>query len=243
MPFCAQMRQGNACELCRRIREDADSRAARAQLSQRGADVGVSPEVDRCTLLGEALQQLPPIRQLLSNASTSTRKRRRASSSQSRQSGSVSPSAERLIATAFIVRAAGARRACRAATPTASIATSTGEAWRPRTKYWCSSSVAAYAIPTASASGFAAQRPVEQRAENGVLRHVRALPQDRVPRSEAGRKARDRGEREDDGGPHDDRKPDREESRSSHRRPMLVSGHKPASGKGIRCKSGTVPPL
>jgi len=24
---------------------------------------------------------------------------------------------------------------------------------------------------------------------------------------------------------------------------MLVSGHKPASGKGIRCKSGTVPPL
>ena len=28
-----------------------------------------------------------------------------------------------------------------------------------------------------------------------------------------------------------------------HRRPMLVSGHRPASGKGIRCKSGTVPPL
>jgi hypothetical protein len=27
------------------------------------------------------------------------------------------------------------------------------------------------------------------------------------------------------------------------RRPMLVSGHKPASGKGIRCKTGTVPPL
>jgi hypothetical protein len=26
-------------------------------------------------------------------------------------------------------------------------------------------------------------------------------------------------------------------------RPMLVSGDKPASGKGIRCKSGTVPPL
>jgi hypothetical protein len=24
---------------------------------------------------------------------------------------------------------------------------------------------------------------------------------------------------------------------------MLVSAHKPASGKGIRCKSGTVPPL
>jgi hypothetical protein len=24
---------------------------------------------------------------------------------------------------------------------------------------------------------------------------------------------------------------------------MLVSGHKPASGKGIRCKTGTVPPL
>ena len=26
-------------------------------------------------------------------------------------------------------------------------------------------------------------------------------------------------------------------------RPMLVSGRKPASGKGIRCESGTVPPL
>ena len=88
-----------------------------------------------------------------------------------------------------------------------------------------------------------AQRPVEQPAENGVLRQVRALAEDRVPRPEPGREARDRREREDDGGPDEDGKPDREESRSGHRRPMLVSGHKPASGKGIRCKSGTVPPL
>ena len=88
-----------------------------------------------------------------------------------------------------------------------------------------------------------AERPIQERAEDRVLGQVRALAQDRVPRSEAGRKARDRREREDDGGPDEDGKPDGEESRSGHRRPMLVSGHKPASGKGIRCKSGTVPPL
>src|SRR5919204_6015326 len=36
------------------------------------------------------------------------------------------------------------------ATPAASIATSTGEAWRPLTKCWCASSLIAYAIPAAS---------------------------------------------------------------------------------------------
>ena len=41
----------------------------------------------------------------------------------------------------------------------------------------------------------------------------------------------------------DDRQPDRERAAIAATAPMLVSRHKPASGKGIRCKSGTVPPL
>src|SRR6185295_12619549 len=137
------MRQGDASELSRCIGEDADSRAARAQLSQRGADVGVPPEVDRRTLFREAFQQLPPIRQLVIE---------RADVDTKAAAGVVEPVAperpgvsERREADHHRLHRSRSRSqiSIPTATPTASIATSTGEAWRPRTKYWCSSSVAA----------------------------------------------------------------------------------------------------
>jgi len=45
----------------------------------------------------------------------------------------------------------------------------------------------------------AAERPVEQGAEDRVLGHVRALAEHLVPAAEAARKRRDRGQREDHG--------------------------------------------
>jgi hypothetical protein len=71
----------------------------------------------------------------------------------------------------------------------------------------------------------AAERPVEQGAENRVLGHVRALAQHLVPGAETARKRRDRGEREDDAGPENDRRPEAETASQGHRTAMIGSAH------------------
>src|SRR2546422_4912978 len=82
----------------------------------------------------------------------------------------------------------------------------------------------------------------EQQAENRVLGHVRTLAKHGVPGAEARPEVGDRGEREDHRRPEDDRQPGGNGARSRHGA-MLVSAPIKASGKGNRCKSGTVPPL
>jgi len=71
----------------------------------------------------------------------------------------------------------------------------------------------------------AAERPVEQGAEDRVLGHVRALAQHLVRCAETARKRRDRGEPEDDGGPENDRRPEAETASQGHRKAMIGSAH------------------
>jgi hypothetical protein len=71
----------------------------------------------------------------------------------------------------------------------------------------------------------AAERPVEQGAEDRVLGHMRALPQHLVPGAETARQRRDRGQREDDAGPENDRRPEAETASQGHRRAMIGSAH------------------
>jgi hypothetical protein len=63
----------------------------------------------------------------------------------------------------------------------------------------------------------------QERAEDGVLGHVRALSQHLVPDAEPARERRDRGEREDHARPEDDRPPERKSAGKSHRRAMIGS--------------------
>jgi hypothetical protein len=71
----------------------------------------------------------------------------------------------------------------------------------------------------------AAERPVEQGAEDRVLGHVRALAQHLVPGAETARKRRDRGQPEDDAGPENDRRPKAETASQGHRTAMIGSVH------------------
>src|SRR5262245_56347287 len=146
------MRQRDPCELLRRSREHANAHAGGVQASQCAGHLGVAAEVDRRTLFREALEQVTPVRQLLVEGGDVHAKATR---------GVVEPVApERLDVTergeVDSDRLHRSRTCSHASipsdSPTASIATSTGDAWRPRTKYWWSSSVAAYAMPTAKAS-------------------------------------------------------------------------------------------
>jgi hypothetical protein len=68
-----------------------------------------------------------------------------------------------------------------------------------------------------------ADRAVEQRAEDRVLGHVRALAEHLVPGAETARKRRDRGEPEDDPGPEDDRSPELDSAPKAHRGAMIGS--------------------
>jgi hypothetical protein len=69
----------------------------------------------------------------------------------------------------------------------------------------------------------AAERPVEQGAEDRVLGHVRALAENLVGCAETARKGRDRGQPEDDAGPENDRRPEAETASQGHRRAMIGS--------------------
>jgi hypothetical protein len=69
----------------------------------------------------------------------------------------------------------------------------------------------------------AAERPVEQRAEDRVLGHVRALAEHLVRRAEPARERRDRGQPEDDAGPENDRRPEAESASQGHRATMIGS--------------------
>jgi hypothetical protein len=71
----------------------------------------------------------------------------------------------------------------------------------------------------------AAERPVEQGAEDRVLGHVGALAQHLVPGAETARQRRDRGEPEDDAGPENDRRPEAETAAQGHRTAMIGSVH------------------
>jgi hypothetical protein len=71
----------------------------------------------------------------------------------------------------------------------------------------------------------AAERSVEQGAEDRVLGHVRALAQHLVRGPETARERRDRGQPEDDGGPENDRRPEAETASQGHRRAMIGSAH------------------
>ena len=116
------------------------------------------------------------------------------------------------------------------ARPAASIATSKGEAWRPRTNAWCTSSVTAYAKPIRKRRQLAPERAVEQQREDRVLGRVRALAQHRVPDAEVGPEARHRGEGEDHGRPEDDRAPDCESRGSS----STANGRLPPARRAVR---------
>ena len=85
------------------------------------------------------------------------------------------------------------------------------------------------------------ERALQESAENGVLAQVRELAQDEVPRAEACAETRHRGEREDDRRHEDDGRPEAESCCRHH--PMIGSSLTRERGEGIRCKSGTVPPL
>jgi hypothetical protein len=69
----------------------------------------------------------------------------------------------------------------------------------------------------------AAERPVQERAEDRVLGHVRALAEELVPGAEPARERRDRGQPEDDAGPDHDRRPEAEAAGKSHRGAMIGS--------------------
>jgi len=71
----------------------------------------------------------------------------------------------------------------------------------------------------------AAERPVEQGAEDRVLGHVRAFAQHLVPGPETARQRRDCGQPEDDAGPENDRRPEAETASQGHRRAMIGSAH------------------
>jgi hypothetical protein len=71
----------------------------------------------------------------------------------------------------------------------------------------------------------AAERPVEQGAEDRVLGHVRALAEQLVPGAETARKRRDRGEPEDHAGPEDDRRPEADSPSQCHRATMIGSAY------------------
>ena len=57
-----------------------------------------------------------------------------------------------------------------------------------------------------------AERPQQEAAEDGELGRVGELPQHEIPRPEPGAEIGHGGEREDDGGPEDDRRPEAERS-------------------------------
>ena len=129
------------------------------------------------------------------------------------------------------------------ATPTESIATSSGEPTRPGTKSWCTSSEIAYATPAANAARSSRERAQEQRAEHGELAGMGDLAEHEIPRSETGAEVGDGGEGEDDGGPEDDRRPEAQRSGDRHAAMVGSRSTHTEHGEGTRCKSGTVPPL
>ena len=79
--------------------------------------------------------------------------------------------------------------------------------------------------------GRVANGAVEKRAEQRVLRRVRDLPQDEVPRAEAGAEIRHGREREDDCGPENDRDP-RADAGCGHAQSVV-----PRRGDGPKCRS------
>jgi hypothetical protein len=71
----------------------------------------------------------------------------------------------------------------------------------------------------------AAERAVEEGAEDRVLGHVRAFAQHLVPDAEAARERGNRGQPEDDAGPDGNRRPEAESPSQGHRATMIGSAH------------------
>src|SRR6266545_920341 len=123
-----EMGEGDLGKLLGDVREDADLRPRSMQTTKRIGHLGIAPEIDGCALLGEALEQLPPVRELLLQGGHVDAEA---------PSGILEPVApERLdVADRAEVDGDGLHRSrtrsqisIPSATPTASIATSTGEA-------------------------------------------------------------------------------------------------------------------
>src|SRR5690242_11307465 len=150
------MREGDASQALRCGAEYAHAHAGPMQPPQRSRHVGVTAEVDGGPLLGVALEQLRPIRQLLvERGHVHTEAARRVLDPVVPERLDVAEGAE-LDSNRLHDCRTRSQTSMPSASPTASMPTSMGDAWRPRTKCWWNSSVAAYAMPTASAS---ASRP------------------------------------------------------------------------------------
>ena len=60
-PRRADVRERDLGELARRVGEDADPHTRRLQAAELRARLGARPEVDRSAVVGEALQERPPV--------------------------------------------------------------------------------------------------------------------------------------------------------------------------------------
>ena len=214
----AELRERDARELERRVREDDDARAVRLERAQRRAHLGRRPQVDGRAVLGEAFEQRSPVAGAArvelgrgGDAVLRAAPRRRARARRPRASRARAGACRR--ARPGRSRPSSSRRFCapgrhadrdadrvdqdveRRARPAARR--SAGAARRsPRS-----------AIPSASAGSSSRTARSEQRAEERVLGAVRELAQHEVPACRGRCRDRDRGEREDDARPEQDRAP------------------------------------
>ena len=135
------MGERDAGELLRGVGKDADLDAAGVQAAQLLGNIRVAAQVNGRPLLREALEQRPPVRQLLVEGADVDAVPARGVLEP------VSPERFRVAERAELDgdRLHRGRRRSHSsipsATPTASMPTSIGEACRPRTKCWWSSSV------------------------------------------------------------------------------------------------------
>ena len=251
----AELRQRDARELLRRVGEDAECGSGAVQPAERLADrrrraggrrargPRRSARAGRASCSSArpaARRRRPVVGQCQLAEPKAARRRPRASRA---RAGACPRAPSRSIATAFIARASRRQASRPIATPTASIATSTGDAVAARDEVLVELVGRRVGDAGEERGQLAAERPQQQGAEHAysvTCAHFRSTVSHVA---ETGAEARDRREREDHRRPEDDGEPDRGRAAIAPPAAMLVSRRQPASGKGIRCKSGTVPPL
>src|SRR4029077_11706081 len=112
-------------------------------VAERRADVSASSEVDGRAFLRKALEQLPPVRQLFVDFCEIGTKERMALPEPVVPEGIRVSECRKVDRDGLHRSRSRSQMSIPSDSPTASIATSTGEAWRPTTKCWWTSSVAA----------------------------------------------------------------------------------------------------
>src|SRR5262249_32393615 len=157
----AELREGDARERLRRVREDTEGGTSAGKAPQRRARPRVAAQERRGVILAEALEQRPPVprsRTVESGSSGGAVRRQPVRIDGEDRVRGLEPRApersrvtDRVEVDGQCRRPAHARRRAWAtfqstiphASPTESIATSTGEPWRPATNVWWNSSLTA----------------------------------------------------------------------------------------------------